>query len=214
MNKQKIATTAIGVVLAALLIFIGIRIVQQRGSRASAPDSIMCERISENTIRVISQTATEVPLLYRYGTSAETPTFFRRVEEREVTPNSDGRFTQTTDITGVSSDAITVLVEGAEDSRATCDPFTVSTEDTSAEEGIIPTSDPIITEPPEELPTVSVTEEPTPTQTVERTALNLDDAKECFTDGTCETIQDCVAEFEDEHTGLANVCQNAYNQTQ
>jgi hypothetical protein len=210
-KKQRIISVVIGLVLASLLIYIGVRIIQQRASRASQPTSFAAERVDVDTCRITASTVTDEPLLLRYGESA--PTFYYRMEAVNIEPQSDGSYKQEADVNNLGSGQISFLVEGHEDSQTTCDPFTGSagSEDSDAGSDPLldgPASSPQLTTPAETEPD----ETPTPTDpaSVSKTALDQETADAYFDDNSNADAVGCFNEFKDDYYGVVQMCNQAW----
>lgn len=211
MNKkaQRIASIIIGLVLAVLLVYVGIRIVQQRGSQASEPINIQASRLDVDTCRVTVTTRSDEPALLRYGESALT--FYHRMQPENIEPGPDGNYEQVADISNISAEQVTFIVENFEDTQAQCQPYTSSTgssdSDTSLDE-ILPTSAPEPTSVPE--PTESAPEEPS---SVSKVGLDADTAEAYFNANSGATINECVDEFKQDYYGVVQVCNKASRTT-
>lgn len=221
-KKQRIVSLIIGLILAALLIYIGVRIVQRRSSRASQPETFTVERVDATTCRPTAVTLTDTPILLRYGETAET--FYFRYEASNIEKKEDGTFSQVADVRNLGAGQINFLVEGHEDIKAVCDAFSSASGDTgSADEPdalagsdeplVEPTTTPEITEAPvEEAP------DPTPTEAVStsRTGLPKATADAFFAEdaNSDADFTDCNDEFQDEYYGVVQVCNEAWRDAQ
>lgn len=213
-RKQRIVSIIIGLVLASLLIYIGVRILQQRSSRASIPESFTVERIDTDTCRPTLITRTDEPVLLRYGESA--PTFYFRFEATDIEEQPDGTFQQQADVNNVGSGQITFLIEGQEDAQAMCDVSTnaAAEKDTKADadpllDGGVISQAPEPTAAPE--PTLAL-EEPTPTDAPAKSGLPKATADEYFAKSGNEDADfiDCFNEFKDDNYGVVQVCNEAW----
>lgn len=211
MNKkaQRIASIIIGLVLAILLVYVGVRIVQQRGSQASEPINIQASRLDVDTCRITVTTRSDEPALLRYGESALT--FYHRMQPENIEPGPDGNYEQVADISNISAQQVTFIVENFEDIQAQCQPYTSSSGSSDSEAGledILPTQAPEPTSVPE--PTEN---EPAPTAGISKVGLDADTAEAYFDANSGATINDCVDEFKEDYYGVVQVCNKASRTT-
>lgn len=121
-KKQRVISIIIGVILASLLLYIGVRVVQQRVSKASLPENLTASRVDADTCKISATTKTDEPVLLKYGETAAT--FYFRMEAQNIQPQADGSFLQEADINNLGAGKIMFLVENSEDVQTTCEPFT------------------------------------------------------------------------------------------
>lgn len=216
-KKQRILSIIIGLILASLLIYIGVRVLQQRASRASVPESFTAERIDSDTCRITAKTQTDEALLFRYGET--TPTFYYRMEAANITPDADGTYIQEADVNNLGSGQITFLVENHEDVSTTCEPFTgssdtpsddtapVGLQDTTGGQQTVPqpTAIPVVEEPVVEDPVVDE-----PVEVVSKEALTKAEADAYFESNPNNDVIDCANEFKEDYLSYIQVCNEAW----
>ena len=213
-RKQRVISIIIGLILASLLIYIGVRVVQQRGTRASQPERVTADRKDNDTCELSAITLTDNPVLFRYGN------FYYRMEQTDIAKQADGAFLQKADVNNISPGQVTFIVEGHEEMQAICDPFTNSagTSDTNAGtdpllEGNALNTDPEpTTEPEAEADPTPAEPEPTTAPSISKSGLTRDMADEFFADPDNDEADfiDCIHEFEDDYRGTVQVCNEAW----
>lgn len=217
-KKQRIISAVIGVILASLLVYIGFRIVSQRASQASQPESFSCARVDIDTCRCSGITKSDVPLLLRYS-----ETFYFRMESVNIEPQADGTYKQEADINNLGSGQIPFFVENHEDVRTSCDPYTASagSEDPKTDSDPLLDNDPVSSPQPTTVQSLEPTdalEEPEPTEatSLEREALDRDTADAFFEDsGNADAdAQDCFEEFKADYYGVVQVCNESWRAAQ
>lgn len=220
-RKQRIASIIIGLILAGLLVVIAVRVIQERASRASAPTSFSATRIDVDSCRITMTTMTDDPGLLQYGSPGNL-TFYHRFDESQVTPNSDGTFTQEADVNDLSEDSVEFMVVGHEDARAICAPYTGSTggQDTSAgKTGIdaLDSQDAVAqpTEPPS-VPDEPITDTDTdlddPDGDEDYTPLTIELAREFFQQNEGSDATECWDEFKANYTSYVHPCAQAWKE--
>ena len=206
-KTQRIVSIVIGLILAGLLLYIGFRIVQQRASRASVPESFTASRVDIDTCRISASTLSDEPLLVRYGETS--PTFYYRMESSNITPQADGTYLQEADVNNLGDGSITFLVENHEDISTICEPFTGSaggddTDDSLS--GFEGTGD--LTEPTEVPVEDDDIEEVVEVISLE--ALTLDQAEAFFENNPNDDVIDCTNEFKDDYISFIQPCNAAW----
>ncbi len=225
-KKQHVASIVIGLILAGLLVYIGVRVVQQRSSQASLPENLTATRLDADTCTVSATTKTDEPLLLKYGETAAT--FYFRMEPSNIQPQSDGTYLQEADINNISSGKMMFILESDENVQTTCEAF-VEEQPQVAEESENSTANPESTpdeavEPTQSEPEIidSTDEEstavPTPTESMsssaddslEKTALTRDLADAYFVENPDADFTGCVEEFKSDYYELLQLCNEAW----
>ena len=219
-KKQKLVSMVIGLVLALLLVVIGVRVIQRRASRASAPQNFSVSRVSETSCLATwtSEHGDVSAWLVRYGENEGSMPFFHRPEEPDMSSLGDGTYQIKTEINNLSENKINFVIEGYEEARASCDPYTGSagSEDSTAGTGLDIVQDdggPINTPPPTSVP--EPTEEPEPTKgaVIVKSALSKADADAFFNEqsdaGNTVDVTDCWDNFGDDYISYVQPCAEA-----
>lgn len=226
-KKQHAVSIVIGLVLAGLLVYIGVRVVQQRSSQASLPENLTATRLDADTCTVSATTKTDEPLLLKYGETAAT--FYFRMEPSNIQPQSDGTYLQEADINNISSGKMMFILESDENIQTTCEAF-VEEQPQAADESESTASnlDSTAADVPEstqsEPEIIDSTDEestavPTPTESessssssdgLEKTALTRDLADAYFDENPNADFTGCVEEFKADYYALIQVCNEAW----
>lgn len=226
-KKQHIVSVIIGIILAGLLVYIGVRIVQQRTSRASLPENLTATRLDADTCTVSASTKTDEPLLLKYGETAAT--FYFRMEPSNIQPQSDGTYLQEADINNISSGKMMFILENDENVQTTCEAYVEEEPSASAnaDEPTSPNASDALTDSTSEEPTptepeiIDSTDEsstitPTPTTSTStddslvKTALTRALADAYFDDNPDADFTGCMEEFKSDYYALVQVCNEAW----
>ncbi len=118
-NKQKIIAVSVGLVISILMIVVGVRIMQKRGSRASTPLELVCT-IAGNEGSATWKNNNPEMMMIGYGTDEAQYPF---LAEEETAPESidSGSYKHTVSFGPLNSDSsYYVQVSGFEDATAKC----------------------------------------------------------------------------------------------
>ena len=218
-NKQKIIAVSVGLVISILMIVVGVRIMQKRGSRASAPIELTCT-ISENEGTARWRNSKPEMMIIGYGATEGQYPF---LAEESNAPEAIGNGSYQHEITFGpinQNSSYYVQVSGFEDAIAKC----VVDDATSTQSIEVEAEEPEPTNPL--TPTAVLIEEITPTpndeeddEETERMAPPTEDVDEFFSDNPSASILSCCNHFASEedsngnpYVGIAAVCISAYNE--
>ena len=199
MNKriQRIVSIIIGLIIAALLIYIGWRIIQRRQSRATTPVELQCEIQGTNGTVTWRDANPEIEII-SYGTVSSDSYPFLCEEENTPTSGEEGLYDHTC--------TIGPLVSGTNYAVSIGDVTAQCSASETTEEAVIsiePTSEPQPTEAPSPTPEQNV--EVTPVQDTQ--LLPQEKVTAYFDENEDATIEGCVNEFASEnYTGLGQMC--------
>jgi len=235
-KKQHIISIIIGVILATLLLYIGVRVVQQRASKASQPENLTATRVDVDTCKISATTRSDEPILLKYGETAAT--FYFRMEAQNIQPQADSTFVQEADINNLGSGKVMFVVENNEDIQTTCEPFSGDSADitadghasdaagspagtgsvsdtTSSLDDTSAADDATLSPTPTEPEVIDSSDEesaltPTPTGSLVKVALTRTIADAYFKDNPTADFTGCMTEFKDDYYAIVQVCNEAW----
>lgn len=205
-RKQKIVSIVIGAVLAVVLIYIGVRIVQKRSTQASQPVSLQAVRQpgAGDECKVTFQSASCDKSIIQYGTDASGNLPFFDNEEQEPRIAAGGLCDHEFIVEGLSpSSTYTFAQVDHPEVKASCVPVAGAQAATAPTAAVTPSLTPALIESESE----SAASTPIPTTSVE--AVGSDEDEDVTTDAVqALTIQMALTYFTANTSSTAVACVN------